>query len=83
MWARWIELAFVILLGWIVLTMTLPFEVKYEETLRKYAGEPLFRIVTGFLIVAVANFSLPLSLLLFLISFFWITDVHLVTSIKN
>ena len=83
MWSRWIEIAFLILLGWIVLTLTLPFEVKYDETLRKYAGEPLFRIVMGSFIVATADFSLPLSLLLFLISFFWITDVHLVSSIKN
>ena len=83
MWSRWIEVAFLILLGWIVLTITLPFEVKYDKELRSYAREPLFRIITGFLIVATASFSLPLSLLLFLISFFWITDVHLVSSIKN
>ena len=83
MWSRWIEVAFLILLGWIVLTLTLPFEVKYDKTLRNYAREPLFRIIMGFLIIGTADLSLPLSLLIFIISFFWITDVHLVSSIKN
>lgn len=82
MWFRFIEFAFLILLSWIVLFLTLPFEVKYDETLREYAKEPLFRLAIGFLLLITAEYSVPVSLLMFLMAFFWITDVHLVSSIK-
>jgi hypothetical protein len=82
MWKLFIEFGFLILFGWIVIWLTLPFEEKYDETLREYAKEPLFRIAIGVLLICVSLFSVPVSLLLFIIAFFWITDVHLVSSIK-
>jgi hypothetical protein len=79
---KYIELGTVLILGWIVIWLTFPFETKYDETLREYSREPLFRMVLGFLLLIVSQFSVPVSLLLFLITFFWITDVHLVSTIK-
>jgi len=79
---KYIELGTVLILGWIVVWLTFPFERKYDEVLRDYAREPLFRILLGFLLIFVSQFSVPVALLLFLITFFWITDVHLVSTIK-
>jgi len=79
---KYIELGTILILGWIVIWLTFPFERKYDETLREYSREPLFRMILGFLLLIVAEFSVPVSLLLFLITFFWITDVHLVSTIK-
>ena len=81
-WFKWIEIGFLILLSWIVLVLTLPFEERYDETLSQYAEEPLFRIIVGVLLVTTAQHSMPISLLLFVMAFFWITDVHLVSNIK-
>jgi hypothetical protein len=79
---KYIELGTILILGWIVIWLTFPFERKYDETMREYSREPLVRMLLGFILLIVAEFSVPVSLLLFLITFFWITDVHLVSSIK-
>jgi hypothetical protein len=76
------ELCTVLLLGWVVLMFTFPFEQKYEEQLREYSREPLFRTILGLLLIISASVSVPIAILLFLIMFFWITDVHLVSTIK-
>ena len=79
---KYIELGTILILGWIVIWLTFPFERKYDETLREYSREPLFRMLFGFLLLLVSQAIVPISLLLFLITFFWITDVHLVSTIK-
>ena len=79
---RYIELGTILILGWIVIWLTFPFERKYDELLREYSREPLFRILLGFLLIFISQYSVPVSLLLFLITFFWITDVHLASTIK-
>ena len=79
---KYLEMGSILILGWIVIWLTFPFERKYDETLREYSREPLFRILLGGLVVFISQFSVPMSLLLFLITFFWITDVHLVSTIK-
>jgi hypothetical protein len=77
-----IELSALILLGWIVLWLTLPFEQHYDETLRTYSREPFFRILLGILLIVIAGRSVPVALLWFLITFFLIADVHLVSTMK-
>jgi|UniRef100_A0A6C0DSA3 hypothetical protein len=79
---RVVELATILFLGWILVWLTLPFEQHYDESLRVYAREPLFRILLGVLLVSASAFSLPVALLLFVIIFFWMTDVHLISNIQ-
>ena len=71
-----------LILGWVIIILTFPFERKYDETLREYSREPLFRILLGILLLFVSQYSISVSLLLFLITFFWIADVHLASTIK-
>jgi hypothetical protein len=77
-----IELGTILLLGWVVIWFTFPFERKYDEQVREYSREPLFRTIMGLLLIYAAGASVPVALLLFLIMFFLITDVHLVSTIK-
>ena len=79
---RFIEIGLVIILGWLVLFYTLPFERKYEEEMRKISREPLFRVILGALLISLSKFSLPVSILMFIIIFFLIADVHLVSTMK-
>ena len=79
---RYIEFGTVLILGWIVVWLTFPFEQHYDETLRNYSREPIFRILLGLLLIFISAYSIPVALLLFLIIFFWIADIHLVSSIK-
>lgn len=79
---RIIEITSILMLGWFVLVLTLPFEQHYDETLRVYAREPAFRILLGLLLIAMSRYSIPVTLLMFLIVFFLIADVHLVSTTK-
>lgn len=79
---KYIEIGAIILLGWIVIFMTLPFERHYDEYIRKYSHEPLFRIILGILLLVVSTYSVPVALLLFLVIFFWIADIQLVSNMK-
>jgi hypothetical protein len=79
---RFIEIGLLILLAWIVVWLTFPFEERYNESLCAYSREPVFRIILGFSLIIISAYSLPIALLLFLIVFFWIADIHLVSSIK-
>lgn len=79
---RYIELGTILILGWIVVWLTLPFEQHYDENLRQYSREPFFRIILGLLLILISTYSIPVALLLFLIIFFWIADIHLVSKIK-
>jgi hypothetical protein len=79
---KYIEIGAIILLGWIAIWLTFPFEQHYDENIRTYSREPIFRILLGLLLIGVSAYSLPVALLLFLIIFFWIADIHLVSSIK-
>lgn len=79
---RYIEFGAVLILGWVVVWLTLPFEQHYDESLRQYSREPLFRILLGLLLITTSAFTIPVALLLFLIIFFWIADIHLVSTIK-
>lgn len=79
---KYIEIGVVILLCWIIISLSLPFEQKYEHQIKELAKEPLFRTILGFSVIGVSLFSLPIATLLFLITFFLIADVHLITSLK-
>lgn len=79
---KFIEIGTVLLLGWIVVWLTFPFEQHYDENLRAYSREPVFRILLGLLLIFISAYSVPVALLWFLILFFWIADIHLVSSIK-
>jgi len=79
---RIIEISTILLLGWVVVWLTFPFEQHYDETLRAYSREPIFRILLGLLLIFISAYSIPVTLLLFLIVFFWIADIHLVSNIK-
>jgi hypothetical protein len=80
--SRYIELGTILILGWVVVWLTFPFEQHYDETLRAYSREPLVRILLGSTLVLLADISVPVALLAFLIIFFLIADVHLVSTIK-
>jgi hypothetical protein len=79
---KYIEIGTILFLGWVVIWLTLPFEQHYDESIRVYSHEPIFRIMLGFLLLIVSTYSISVALLLFLIIFFWIADIHLVSSMK-
>lgn len=79
---RIIEITTVLVLGYLIIVLTLPFEQHYDETLRLYSREPFFRILLGISLVVIANYSVPVAILWFLVSFFLIADVHLVSTMK-
>jgi hypothetical protein len=79
---NFIEIGTVLMLGWIVVWLTFPFEQHYDENIRAYSREPLFRVLLGLFLIFISAYSVPVALLLFLILFFWIADIHLVSSIK-
>jgi hypothetical protein len=79
---KYIEIGAIILLGWIVIFLTLPFERHNDENLRKYSHEPFFRILLGIILLIVSAYSVPVELLMFLVIFFWIADIHLVSNMK-
>jgi len=78
----YIEIGVILLLGWVIVWLTLPFEQHYDESLRAYSREPIFRILLGLLLMLVSAYSVPVALLTFLILFFWIADIHLVSTVK-
>lgn len=77
-----IEMGLVLLLGWVVVWLSFPFEQHYDESLRAYSREPIFRILLGLLLMMISAYSVPVALLTFLILFFWIADIHLVSTVK-
>lgn len=79
---RFIEIGLLILLAWVAVYLTFPFEERYDKNLCAYSREPTIRIVLGISLILISAYSLPIALLLFLIVFFWIADIHLVSSIK-
>ena len=79
---KYIEIGFVILYVWILVHLTLPFEEKYEHTVKEMAKEPLFRTILGIILIWTSLYSIPVACLFFLIVFFLIADVHLISTTK-
>jgi hypothetical protein len=79
---RYIEIGIIILLIWIIIRLTLPFEQKYDYQLRELAKDPLFRTTLGLILIYASQYSVPVASLLFLVVFFLIADVHMVSTIK-
>ena len=78
----YIELGLVLVLGWVIVWLSFPFEQHYDETMRSYSREPIFRILLGLLLMFISAYSVPVALLSFLVLFFWIADIHLVSTVK-
>lgn len=70
-----IGFAFVIIL----LTISLPMDVEYHETLRNAAYIPAVRLAAITAVVALAFYSPLLAMLGVLIVFFWLADIQLLT----
>jgi hypothetical protein len=79
---KYIEIGFIILYVWILVHLTLPFEEKYEHTLKEMAKEPLFRTILGIGVIWTSLYSVPVAGVFFLIVFFLIADVHLISTTK-
>jgi hypothetical protein len=77
----YIEIGVVLLLLWVLVRLTLSFEQKYDYQLRQIANEPLFRTILGLILVVTTAYSVPVASLLFLMVFFLIADVHLISTI--
>ena len=78
----YIELGLILILGWVIVWLTFPFEQHYDEMMRSYSREPIFRILLGLLLMLISAYSVPVALLSFLVLFFWIADIHLVSTVK-
>jgi len=79
---KYIEYGFIVLCLWILVRLTLPFEQKYQHEIKEMAKEPFFRTLLGVLIIYASLYSIPVASLLFLITFFLIADVHLISTTK-
>jgi uncharacterized iron-regulated membrane protein len=75
----WIEMTtgFVMLL--ILLTISIPMDVEYHDSIRRAAYNPVARFVAISVVVALALYSPFLALLGTLIVFFWLADIQLLS----
>lgn len=59
-----------------------PFETSYAKELQTLALNPAARFLAGLLLVGLAHIDPILGGLTFLVLFFWIADIQLLSSIK-
>lgn len=71
----------VILLG-LLMFMSLDFDKHYASYLHESARHPFIRFLAGLAIAALATLNPIHSVIALMIVFFWIADVHLLSSIK-
>lgn len=71
----------VILLG-LLMFMSLDFDKHYAPYLHESARHPFVRFLAGLAIAALATLNPIHSVIALMIVFFWIADVHLLSSIK-
>ena len=63
----------------VLLTVSLPAEANYQESVRQAAYVPAVRFVVFGAVVAISFYSPPLAFLALLIAFFWLADIHLLS----
>jgi hypothetical protein len=74
-----VELTIGCVLVIVLLTISLPMEVGYHDTIRNAAYLPAARLAAMTAVVGLAFYSPLLALLGVLIVFFWLADIQLLT----
>lgn len=64
----------------LLLFFSLDFSKYYGSSIHNAARSPFVRFLAGLCIVLLANVHPTLAVLLFMIVFFWIADVHLLST---
>ena len=71
-----------ILLIAIILLALIPFEKRYSKTLNELAQNPAARFITSLVVLYLTSYNLVLGGLGFIVLFLWVSDIHLLSSLK-
>ena len=66
----------------ILLLISMPFEKRYNKVLNHLAQEPATRLFAGLVVLYMAYHDIMLGALAFMILFLWMSDIHLLSSLK-
>ena len=66
----------------LLLFFSLDFDRHYGSGFHEAARHPFYRFLAGLLVVYLASINPILAMLALVIVFFWIADVHLLSSLK-
>ena len=66
----------------LLLFFSLDFDRHYGHGFHEAARHPFYRFLAGLLVVYLANINPILAILALVVVFFWIADVHLLSSFK-
>ena len=71
-----------VLLVVLLLFFSLDFDRHYGQGFHEAARHPFYKFLAGLLVVYIASINPILAVLALVIVFFWIADVHLLSSLK-
>jgi hypothetical protein len=71
-----------ILLIVIILIALMPFEKRYNKTLNMLAQNPAARFIVSIAVLILTSYNLVLGGLGFIVLFLWVSDIHLLSSLK-
>ena len=66
----------------ILFLISIPFEKKYNSYISYWAQEPVARLFAGILLLYLAYEDIVLGAIAFIILFLWMSDIHLLSSLK-
>ena len=66
----------------VLVYFSLDFDKHYSEAFHKAARHPFLRFLAGICITLIASYNLILAAVALIVVFFWIADIHLLSSLK-
>ena len=66
----------------ILFLISIPFEKKYNPFISSLAQEPATRLFAGLIVLYLAYEDIVLGAIAFIILFLWMSDIHLLSSLK-
>jgi len=66
----------------VLVYFSLDFNKHYSETFHKAARHPFLRFLAGICITLIASYNPILAAVALIVVFFWIADIHLLSSLK-
>jgi hypothetical protein len=71
-----------ILLIIIILMALMPYEKRYSKALNSLAQNPATRFIASILVLYLTAYNTVLGALGFIVLFLWVSDIHLLSSLK-
>ncbi len=66
----------------VLFVISVPFEKRYNKMMNHMAQEPATRLFAGLVVLWLAGQDIVLGALAFIILFLWMSDIHLLSSLK-